>query len=382
MRRYAILILGNLVLCGCKSEDAGKGVPTAVASGSGAPLASGSSAAAPRKTAEEEAAEALAKYTAALPLSKPLSPKTGEFVAGPIKVGAELCTLSDGNPVSQSHMGVYSSVRVIGDHIAVIGGTEGVIKLYKIEKGAGCKLTLDTAVGDKGMLKPADHVKPSRLTSDEQGHLYASSGVFGTIRYKKDFTYDYKCAPRMSGYLVPHASGKWGYGHFVGSAMSKIDFDTTGCKGDTSFIDPQKKAGPFAMIHTVAFNGDAVLIGGSLSDGGKHVVVEFDKAGKEKFRIGNTTAAVSPEDGFGWVHAISMCKLGLCVLDSNYRSIGVWTADGKKHLTRVSLKEITGLDYGWYSDFVVSKAGTFILAGQTRAVKEVSEGLIYRLSGI
>ncbi len=377
MRKYAFLILASFALAACKEDDASKGAATATPSGSAAPHASGSGAtAASAKPPEPSFEESLAK-------SKPLTPKLGEFAAGPIKVGAELCTLSDGNPVGASSMdGLFSAVRVLGDHLAVIAGKEGVIKFYKIEKGAGCKLTLDTAVGDKGTIKAADNLKPAKLEVDDLGHLYASNGVFGSVRYKKDLTVDYKCAPRPGGYLVPHASGKWGYGHFVNASMAKVAFDATGCKGEATFIDPQKKAGPFAMVHAVAFNGDNVLVGGSLTEGGKHVVVEFDKAGKEKFRIGNVTAAIAPEDGFGWVHGISMCKPGLCVLDSNSRGVSVWSADGKKFLTRVSLKEVTGLSYGWYSDFAVTKAGTFVVGGQAREVKEVSEGLIYRLSGI
>ncbi len=374
MRNYALLILGCIALAGCE-EEVVKGSPApARPPVSAAPVASGS-AAASAKAPEPTFAELLAT-------SKPLAPKTGTFSAGPVKVTGELCTLSDGNPVGPGSGQLLPTVRVVGDRVVIIAGAEGIIKFYKIEKGAGCKLTLDTAVGTAGTLKASDGKAPHSLSVDDGGRLYASS-IYGTVRYKKDLTVDYKCAPSPGGYMVAHQSGKWGYGHFVNATMSKVTFDEANCKGAASFLDPQKKAGPFSMINAVALNGDTALIGGVLADGGKHVVAAFDKAGKEKFRIGNTSAAIVPEDGFGWVNAVSLCKLGICVLDSNFQGINTWSADGKKHISRISLKEVTGLTgHGWYNDLAVSKNGTFLAVTHAREVKQVNEGLVYRLTGL
>jgi hypothetical protein len=376
VRKYAFLILGCVALAGCEKEEVVKGSPAPAPKPpvSATPQASGS-AAASATAPEPTFAELLAK-------SKPLAPKTGTFSAGPVKVSGELCTLSDGNPVGPSSGQLLPTVRVVGDRIVLIAGSEGAIKFYKMEKGPGCKLTLDTTVGTGGMIKSADGKPPHSLSSDDAGRLYASS-IYGTVRYKKDLTVDYKCAPSPGGYIVAHQGGKWGYGHFVNATMSKVSFDTATCKGEASFLDPQKKAGPFSMINAVSLNGDTALIGGVLADGGKHVVAAFDKAGKEKFRIGNTSAAIVPEDGFGWVNGVSLCKLGICVLDSNFQGINTWSADGKKHLARISLKEVTGLTgHGWYNDLAVSKHGTFIAVTHERDVKKVNEGLVYRLTGL
>jgi hypothetical protein len=374
VRKFALLILGSVAVAGCDKEEVVQGspAPKPPPAAPAAPQASGS-AAASAKAAEPTFAELLAK-------SKPLAPKTGTFSAGPVKVTGELCALSDGNPVGPG-TGVLPTVRLVGDRVAIIAGAEGTIKFYKLEKGEGCKLTLDTTAGTGGMIKTADGKPPHSLSSDDAGRLYASS-VYGAVRYKKDLTVDYKCAPSPGGYIVAHQGGKWGYGHFVGATMSKVSFDTATCKGEASFLDPQKKAGPFSTINAISMNGDMAFIGGVLAEGGKQVVAAFDKAGKEKFRIGNT-AGIVPEDSFGWVADVSLCKVGICVLDSNFQGISTWTKDGKKHIARIALKDVTGLPgHGWYNALAVGKQGSFVAVAHSREVKQVYEGLIYRLSGI
>ncbi len=372
MRNLIFAVVCGLVSVSCKDKTEESASPTASASASAPASASvAASASASAKPPEPP-------FEEVLKTSKPLQIKTQEHVAGPIKVKAETCTLSDGNPVAPQGMGVFRAVRAFGDHMLIVTRTN-TIKAYKAEKGATCKLTLDEKVGEAGSIK--SDLKFEKLSGDDQGHLVASSGVFGAVRYKKDFTVDYKCTPRPGGYMVVHPSGKYAFGHFVNGAVAKIDFDATSCKStEVDFINPAKNAGPFKMIDAMAFFGDLLLVGGSAGD--TKQVFAFDKAGKEKFHFGSTSKTGASDDAFGWIHAITPCKPGICVLDSNYRRISVWDKEGKKHLTNVPLKDVLGLNYAWIPDMYVAKDATYLLADQVREDGKVYEGLVYRLSGL
>lgn len=107
-----------------------------------------------------------------------------------------------------------------------------------------------------------------------------------------------------------------------------------------------------------------------------------DKAGKESVRFGNTAPGNS-EDRFGWVNGISACGDNVCVVDSNYRRITLWTRDGK-YLGFAKFTALFGLagDVVWTNDISTAKDGSvFIPAGQSRTGVKVGEGLIFRVTG-
>ncbi len=318
-------------------------------------------------------------YSEALGQSKPLAPKPVAFEADKVKVSAELCTVSDGRFVGPNPTELYSAIRVAGDRVAVLFGAPTQIKIYKVEAGAGCALTLDTSAGDAGTIK-LNHESVEKLSADSQGRLYGTSTGTGTLRFKKDFAIDYKCSADPGGHFVPHGAGNWGFAYSPTGPLANVDFGAADCRSESAFLDAQNHVGPFSSIDTLAFSGELALIGGPLGEGGKKVVLAFTKAGKEKFRFG--TAPVAPRDGFTSVTALSLCKGGICVLDASARLVSVWSTDGKKHVVDVPLGKLLDVHDGLFTDFTAGKVGTFIAVSQERDVKKVHEGLIYRLSGL
>ena len=73
---------------------------------------------------------------------------------------------------------------------------------------------------------------------------------------------------------------------------------------------------------------------------------------------------------------------GVCVLDSNFRRMTAWGMDGKQ-VGSVDLKALLGLDYPWIADMSLGNDGSmWMLAANKRADADMSEAIIYRVSGL
>jgi hypothetical protein len=369
MLTVVVLTAGAASLAGCsKKEEA----PAAAASASA-------------KAADKPTPAAEVPFEALVAKSKALSPAPQEQVAGPIKVKAMPCSIEGGNPVSKSTSDVMRAVRVVGDRLWVIGHEEKV-KAYKIEPGAECKLSIDKRVAPDGIL-PLD-VKARTLSTDDAGNLYVSSGVFGGALVGKDGKLKYKCDARPGGYVAIHPKGAWGIGHFANATVGKLDFSPTACKSAPWALQDLSKPtrkGPLTNVNTAGFLGNTVLVGGVIAKevdpNEPRVVIAMDQTGKELFRFGNPAKGASGDDHFGWVHAISPCAPGICVVDSNMRKMSLWKAKGE-FVAGINLSKLLGLSYPTINDLHATRAGSYMIAGQSRDEKKVAEGLVYRVTGI
>ena len=369
----ALMVLGLLGAPGCK-----KGDPAGADAGAAASASAASSATPAAKAKEPSFEEKLAA-------SKPLDPKPAPQDGGGLKLTAEKCELEGGPLVAKSGSDVMRSIRVIGDK-AYLADSDEKIRAYNIAPSGACKLTIDKTFGENGVMKLAD--KASRLSGDAAGHLFASSGVFGSTRLTGGKV-DFKCEARPQGYLFVHPGGKLGIGTFANSTVGKLSFDDKGCKSEPwvfqDLSQADKRKGPLTNAQAVGFVGDTILVGGVLAKevdpNEPRVVLALDAAGKEKFRFGNIDKTFT-EDHFGWVHAIAPCKPGICVLDSNYRRVTFWKTDGK-YVGFVKLDKLFGLDYPWINELSAGKGGaTYFVTGQERQKTGVSEGTIFKVTGL
>lgn len=373
-RRVVTTATIALVVCfsqtGCKKDGAG-----------GAADAAPSASAAGSKPTPKEV-----PFAAKLAASTPLDPKVTPQEGGGVKVTAERCQMEGGPLTDKSNLDVTRALRVIGDKAYLVDADES-IRAYDIAPGAACKLTIDKTFGTAGVMKLTDKI--ARLASDSAGHLFASSGVFGSTRLTGGKV-DFKCGARPQGYLYVHPNGKLGIGTFANATVAKLSFDDNGCKSEPwvfqDMSDATKRKGPLGNAQAVGFVGDTIFVGGVLAKevdpNEPRVVLALDAAGKEKFRFGAVDKGGSSEDRFGWVHGIAPCKPGICVLDSNYRRITFWKTDGK-YVGFVKLDKLFGLEYPWISDFSAGKNGTtYFATGQERQKSGASEANIYRVSGI
>ncbi len=377
MIRTGLALLAVVALGPCsKADDKTDAMASASASASAAPVASASASAAPKEVPFADQVKA----------SKPLVIKTADqpFAGGQLK--AEACIIEGGPLVDKSSMGVLKSIRAIGDFVYVID-SESHVRAFKADAGPACRLTVEKSFGENGVLKLEQTV--DRLVADSSGGLWAASGIWGAWKIDKAGKVTLKCTTSHQGSLFVAPTGKWGIGTFANATVSKITIDTAGCKNEPwafqDLSDDAKRKGPLMNAQAVGFYGDTVFLGGALAKkvdpDGNVVVLALDKDGKEKARFGRTDKDMSAKDRFGWVHAIGPCKPGICVLDSNYRRLTAWKADGK-FLGDVSLSTLFGFKYPWISDFDRTNKFTYFATGQDRDDSKVAEGNIMRVTGL
>ncbi|MFO0665095.1 MAG: hypothetical protein U0174_14170 [Polyangiaceae bacterium] len=375
-----IAAISTLALRGpCSKEDTAAGAASATATATAsAPIAS-ASATAPEKP-KEVPFEELVKA------SKPLTISPADQKAAGGTISAEVCAIEGGPLVNKSGMDVFKSIRAIGDRIFTVE-SDGAVHAYKIEAGPKCKLSVDKTFGDAGVAKFANKI--DRLSADSAGNLWATNGVFASYKVGKDGKQVAECTGRPLGYLFVDPSGKSGIGTFANATVAKVTLSGTTCKTEPwAFQDlstDDKRKGVLTNAQAVGFVGGTIFLGGKLAKSAdpneSNVVLALDASGKEKARLGKTDKDYSSKDRFGWVHAISPCKAGVCVLDSNYRRVTAWKTDGK-FVDSVDLSALFNLKYPWIADFDRNKTHTYFVTGQDREVKGVAEGNIYRVTGL
>ncbi|HOU94928.1 MAG TPA: hypothetical protein PLU22_27950 [Polyangiaceae bacterium] len=103
-----------------------------------------------------------------------------------------------------------------------------------------------------------------------------------------------------------------------------------------------------------------------------------------KFRLGNVESSVA-DDGFGWVHAVSGCGVGICVLDGNFQKLARFSATGS-FIGKIDLARLFGIEgsrSGWYGSFAAAPdRSLYVAAGVDREGGKVAEGLVLRVTGL
>ncbi|MCC6215006.1 MAG: hypothetical protein IT376_09065 [Polyangiaceae bacterium] len=318
--------------------------------------------------------------------SQPLAPQPVKQAAGSVEITASACTITGGNPVHRSTRDVLRAVRVVGDRLWVAGADEKV-HAYRIAPGAECRLALDDRVSPDGTL--ALDVVAHALSTDASGRLYVSNGVFAGALVGRDGKLEYPCRARPGSIVALHPTGRWGLGHAFVVTVTRVELSAAGCESSPwalrDLATPARK-GPLSNVSTIAFVDDQILVGGivakEVDPNAPRVVLSLDAKGKERFRFGNPAARYVGEDRLGWVQAIAPCQPGICVVDSKYQRLSLWTREKGEFLGAVRLANLLGLRHPTVNDLTVDPAGAYLIAGQQREGSSVAEGVIYRLSGL
>jgi hypothetical protein len=363
-----------LALLACKKEAPAAG-SSATASGSAAPAPSAAGSAAPKASFEELVAQ-----------SKPLTLSPVAQSVGGKKLEATLCKLPGAGFLAPSASSVIRALEVVGDQL-LVADHEGVLHGFKVATAGGCQLSVDASFGDGGKLKLPNKIE--HLSKADSGLVMAASGIFDTYALQGGKKL-YDC--KATGHFALAESGKWGIVPWVNSTVEIAELSKDSCQRKDWVLqdlsDKAKRKGPFTMVNTSAVIKDKIYIGGIQAekvDGREpRIVVIFDKAGKELGRFGSTGKDFG-DDSFGWVHGISACGSNVCVVDSNFRRMSVWSADGKKFVGAVKLTTLFGVpgSVAWINDVTQAKDGAMWLpAGVDREGGKVAEGLVYRVTGI
>ncbi|MBI3207262.1 MAG: hypothetical protein HYZ29_37335 [Myxococcales bacterium] len=367
----AVLVLALLA---CKKEAPAAGSSASAAAGA-LPAPSASASAAPKASFEELVAQ-----------SKPLALSPAAQSLGAKKVEATLCKLPGAGFLAPSASSVIRAIEVVGDQL-LVADHEGVLHGFKVSTAGGCQLSVDASFGDGGKLKLPNKIE--NLSKADSGLVMAASGIFDTYALqagKKLFD----C--KATGHFQLAASGKWGIVPWVNSTVEISELGKDSCQRKDWVLqdlsDAAKRKGPFTMVNTSAVINEKIYIGGIQAekvDGREpRIVVIFDKAGKELGRFGNTGKGFG-DDSFGWVHGITACGGNVCVVDSNFRRMSVWSPDGKKFVGAIKLTALFGVpgSVAWINDVTQAKDGAIWLpAGVDREGGKVAEGHVYRVTGM
>lgn len=365
------LAVVSLALLACK-KDENTPAPSA------APAKS-----APASTAASTAAGDKPSFEQLVAASKPVVPQPAEQPLGKYTAKAELCAIDGGGPLGPSRSSVMPSIAIQGNR-AYAADADAQLRAYEISTQGGCKLTPVKTFGTDGVMKTDPKTKTVTASKDL---LVASDGIFGSSVIKGDKLY-YTCKTRPQGYVAVHGSGKWGIGSFANATVAKVSFTDTNCTSEPWVFEDLSKPtrkGAFKLVNSVGFMGDTVLVGGVLdkSENPKEarVVLGMSAAGKELFRLGNVEKSFS-DDGLGWVHAVSGCNVGICVLDGNYKKLAMWTSTGT-FIGKVELEKLFGVKSPWINSFAVAPdKSLYFVAGVDRDGGKVAEGLVFRVTGL
>lgn len=292
--------------------------------------------------------------TASASPAKPAEPpgeKLTELTFGKTKVVLEECPLDPALTSEKSDP--IASIARVKDHLFIADGT-AEIRAYAIKPG--CRLVLDQAVGDKGIVKAPREI--SVLSADAKGNLLASSGVFDAYLVRDGKV----VGPCGSHYAALHPSGTWALSSFANADVQKITVAGDKCKsepwGFQTMGDDAKRKGPFLNVNSVGFAHDWTLVGGILA-GPKEtrVVIGLDATGTEKIRFGSDVPAA--DDGFGWVHASAACGSGLCIADANFSAVSMWTKEGT-FVGRAKLNEALKVPSVWVQTLAPQDANLLV----------------------
>lgn len=359
-------------------------VPDPVRAGSLAALANAVAGAA---DAAAQGLNAVAGAAAALPVApaapEPLAARaarTTPIVAAPTEVSvgartvrAERCTLGGAPILGGASSSVLASIAFDRRGALFLVDGEQHLRRYEPVRGADCHFEPDAAFGAAGVLTLPSGV--SHVSVDPRGAVVAS-GVLGSF-VVEDGAVAQRCNRASHGYVTMSSRAGEGLGIFPGSPVRSVTYSDGACE-----VAPWTYENPFQSVMAVAFDRRDVVLAGSMPNRGGNFVAVYDAGGRERARFGNQRATEA--DGFCWVHGVTACGAGYCVVDTNCDRVAVWSRRGE-HVGNASASTLLGLRRPWLSAIAAGRRReVFIAAGAQREPQaaDVSEGLLFRVSGL
>lgn len=215
--------------------------------------------------------------------------------------------------------------------------------------------------------------------STERRGTVVASGPRGSF-VVDDGAVSLRCASWEPGLVTMSPRAGVGYGIDPGGgAAQRVTY-----RGSTCTFEAWNHERPFRPDVALAFDGRNILLAGDPSAGAGVQVAIYDARGRERGRFGNATSGSAP-DGFCNVTALSPCRAGVCVLDTNCDRVHVWSRRGE-HVGNVRAGELFGLTHGhWLADIEPGARGeTFVALGARREPldAEVAEGVVFLVTGL
>ena len=302
----------------------------------------------------------------------PLTATPREVAAGDRSVGAERCALGGPPLLGTNASGALTSIAFDRRGALFLVDGESHVRRYERARGRECRFEPDTSFGQGGALTLPTSV--TQVSVDRSGAAVAS-GIGGSYVID-DGAVALRCNPSPHGYVTMSSRAGRGLGVFPGSPLRGVTYDDGACA-----VEPWTYEPPFRSVMSVAFDGRDAIVGGSVEGSGNQVAI-FDERGRERARFGG--ARPTGDDGFCWVHGVTACGAGYCVVDTNCDRVSLWSRRGE-HLANVRASELLGVRRPWLAAIVAGRRReVFIAASQIRepASEDVAEGMLFLVRGL
>jgi len=314
----------------------------------------------------------------------PGTPRPQPQRVGSLHLTAERCHLEGATFLSTRQDPALRAVEVLGRHLYAIDHRGAVLR-FSVAPTPRCRLRLDKSWGTAGVHR--SRLDLERLTVDGHGTLIASSYLGSLV--VREGRVAYPCRARHQGHVALHPTGGWGLAGYSGSDVHRLVFGPTSCTGAvwhlTALRDDARRRGPFRLVSALGFQGDTILVGGSLAlrvqGWHPHVAVAFDEQGRRRFQLGALTG--SGPERLGWIRSIGACgSQRICVVDGTLRRLTLWDTKGR-FLGAASMPDLLGVTTPWLTNLAVASPDrVYLAAGPGGTQAGMSEGTIFRVGGL
>jgi hypothetical protein len=284
--------------------------------------------------------------TMAVPPREERTPLTPTVLsAGPITVTATACTV-DGVETGDGSADV-DDFDLNASHVFLPVETGVAALTYTL--GSDCALSLDSSVGDGGILTTAD--TPESVAASSTGRVAVSS-LFGLTVFDLTNGQSYECSD-PTGDVDIKDDGSEILSFWSGSPIERYSLSDTTCASVGELALPAD----FVDWKYAAYDGSDLFLGAEDAAGTTFASRVANDA--VQWKVGN------PESGsqgwIGWVHGMSRCGAGFCVIDTNTDKLMVLDANGAIR-AEFAVSELIGSRLFYYQMRPAADGSVYVLA--------------------
>ncbi|MBK9259675.1 MAG: hypothetical protein IPM54_07515 [Polyangiaceae bacterium] len=306
------------------------------------------------------------------------------------EVSAEACLL-DTTVSEMKHEWFSDAIRGLvaaPDGALYVFDHEKKVRRYVPEAGEICKLAIDAAFGEKGILQFPTEL--DRITMLDDGTLVG----LGRGKIHKYLGGKFESIDCNVDDLFP--DGKLGFDHFA-DEIRKIDVAAECKETDWKYKGwvapkPEKGKNPEKYnVQSVRPWGKDYLV--HMTIWGSHYLGIHSPDGKLKVKLGrdrDREKNVKDGEDICWAASTEKCAAGLCLLDSNCRRLSAWDPNKGTMIDTVELSDLLGVFYPWPVAIVSAKGAMYMAVSHKekkpenapKDAKDVSHALIFRIKGL
>ncbi len=314
-----------------------------------------------------------------------------KLTLGGKEISAEVCLLDTSVPEMKDEWfsKALRSMAAAPDGSLYVLDNAFKVRHYIPAAGDTCKLAIDMAFGDKGLLTFPSEVE--RLSVLDDGSIFAYS-------FTKSYLYKAgKVEPLDCRLTALNSDGKTGFEYFMGDARLVGDV-TGGCAvtdwkyqgWDAPKPEKGKDPGKWSVLSMQQWDKDILV---TMNLEGDHFLGIHSQDGKLKVKFGKNRDKdknVKEGEDICWAADADKCSAGLCVLDSNCRMLSAWDPKNGSMIDSVPVDKLLGVFYPWPVALVPVKGVSYLAVSHKEKQPEdapkdaikMNLGMIFRIKGL